>query len=208
MIRWITAVSGEAAGRRRMESAMGWDIKNILCGDDFLGYSFKSNGGSFSAAFCSELQQKVVAKSINVPGRPYVSAQSYQDILKLADDDGFVSSGADSGSRQCVALVKAAIPGLGPATNNWCKGEAVDNDNVADLLPGTAIGYGFGANGLYLSNTHGNHVAIFVSAKDGDVKILDQWYSNDDKYQEASVHTVDLAMKSWSIVTRAKPKKK
>lgn len=187
---------------------MGWDIKSILCGDDFLGYSFKSTGGNFSAGFCSELQQKVVSKAINAPGRPYVSAKSYQDILKLADEDGFVSSGADAGSRQCVALVKAAIPGLGPATNNWCKGDDVTDGNVADLLPGTAIGYGFVANGLYASHTTGNHVAIFVSAKDGDVKILDQWYRNEEKYQEATVHSVDLSMKSWSIVTRVEPKKK
>jgi hypothetical protein len=188
-----------------VEAGMGWSISSVLCGDDFLGYVFKNYGGTLSQSVCSDLQRQSVAKEINVPGKPYVSDKGYQDILAMADADGFVSIKPDEGSHQCVALVKAAIPALG-ATGKWRKGNDLSNSNIANVPVGAAIGYGF-VDGRYLSMENGNHVAILVSVDGGDVKILDQWDHDNGKYQVAEVHSVDLSLKRWSVVTRVQPEK-
>ncbi len=182
---------------------MGWSIDSLMCGDKFLGYVFNCFDGPFDPSYCGQLQQQTVAAQINVPGKPYVSAKSADQILAMADDNGFVSSGADTGSGQCVALVKAAIPALG-ATSNWCAGDALDSAGIAKLLPGTAIGYGFDpTTGAYPSAATGNHVAIFVSANGSMATILDQWqHKSKGTKQKAKTHETNIDATDWVIVTR------
>jgi hypothetical protein len=182
---------------------MGWSIDSLMCGDKFLGYLFNSFHGPFDGSYCSQLQQQSVGAQINVPGKPYVSAKSADQILAMADENGFVSSEADSGSGQCVALVKAAIPALG-ATSKWCAGDALDSTVIAKLLPGTAIGYGFDpGTGAYPSAPTGNHVAIFVSAKGPMATILDQWqHKSKGTLQKAMTHETNIDATDWVVVTR------
>jgi hypothetical protein len=184
---------------------MGWSVESIVCGNQFLGYIYKTFGGSLDAEHCSRLQVHTVAAQLNVPGKPYVAAKSPDEILAMADEDGFVWPPSDPGSGQCVALVKAAIPALGPTQAdgepNWCKGDGIDSSNVSKFLPGTAIGYGFNSDGEYVSRARGNHVAILVSAEGGKIRILDQWQHSDDE-QEAKVHEVNIGDRDWGVVTR------
>ncbi|NKC29568.1 BPSL0067 family protein [Falsiroseomonas selenitidurans] len=187
---------------------MSWSIDSVMCGNSFLGYVYRAHGGSFAAWHCGLLQQQNTAKQINQPGKPYVSPKSAEEILKMADADGFVSSGADAGSGQCVALVKAAVPALGATkdwktkASRWCKAEKVTETSIAGLAAGTVIGYGFDAEGKYASLSSGNHVAILVSSTGSKATILDQWKSAAKKTeQKAKTHVVDITTKDWYVVT-------
>jgi hypothetical protein len=187
---------------------MGWSIESIVCGDNFLGYAYRSFGGNFDAMHCGRLQGSNLKGELNCPGKPYVSSKSADEILAMADEDGFVWSTADAGSGQCAALVKAAIPALGATRRadgapSWCKGDAIDVSNASQLLPGTAIGYGFSPTGEYLSLRGGNHVAILVSVSGSKVRIIDQW-QHPDKEQPAQVHEIEISDKDWAILTRSR----
>ena len=103
---------------------------------------------------------------------PPQAKYSIQELLKMAGDQGgWLSTGADQGSKECVPLVKAAVPELGP-TREWKAGEPVGPDTKT----GTPIGIGWDKDGNYPSNPSGNHVGIFDEwvGKTGEIKILDQ----------------------------------
>ena len=73
----------------------------------------------------------------------------------------YISSWADAGSHQCVALVKTARPDLGSAHGDWKQGEQVTPDNP-NIKPGDALATGWDKNGNYPNNATGNH-AVYVT---------------------------------------------
>ncbi|WP_374634532.1 BPSL0067 family protein [Ferrovibrio sp.] len=80
-------------------------------------------------------------------------------------------------SRECVALVKHALPQLGP-THAWRPGANIKGPNDPPLQPGTPIAT-FDKTGRYPSKSTGQHAAIFLGygknaeGQDG-IRVLDQ----------------------------------
>jgi len=78
-------------------------------------------------------------------------------------------------SDQCVALVKAAVPGIGPSSL-WKEGDKITGFGKPPLERGTAIATF--ENGKYMNRPTGNHAAIFLEygTKDGKqgMWVLDQ----------------------------------
>lgn len=143
----------------------------------------------------------------NIPGKRYVSGLSGEAIKALAAADGFVGIGPDTGSYQCAALVKAAIPHLGPASQ-WWKGADITGPDDENLKPGTAIGYGFTEEGRY-RNKHGSHVAIVVAPTEREKEkgwkavIIDQWDSGQGLKWKAEMHELkEKDILKYSLVTR------
>lgn len=105
----------------------------------------------------------------------WVSERHPEDLIKSANG-GWISGGADRGSKECVALVKAAIPELGP-TKDWKQGAPLRPGEY--IAPGTAIAKGFDKDGNYPSNPSGNHAALFVEWGDRGGKpgmwLAEQW---------------------------------
>ena len=80
--------------------------------------------------------------------------------------------GRSAGSGQCVALVQAASPGIGP-TRNWRCGPPVRGNT--DLRPGTAIAT-FNAADRYANATDGSsHAAIYLGQNERGIQVMDQW---------------------------------
>jgi len=76
------------------------------------------------------------------------------------------------GDGHCVAYVRAAASA--PHTSLWIEGRPV-YDVVDTLAPGTAIA-SFNSDGRYGNATDGSsHAAIFLTADDHGLKVLDQW---------------------------------
>lgn len=156
----------------------------------------RDNRGRWTAS--EVLYPNLPGENSNQPGKRYVSEEKPEDILKKADKDGYVSAGRDKGSHECAALVKAAIPQLGPASG-WKKGADITGANDPNLQPGTAIGYGFAKDGSYPNNPHGQHVAIVGGAgKNGKTTIIEQWKGQ--RARERDMHPGEE--KRWSVVTR------
>lgn len=78
--------------------------------------------------------------------------------------------GKHVGSGQCVALVQAAAPSVGP-TVGWRQGERVKG--AGHISPGTIIATFI--DGVYPNNAHGNHAAIYLSHTDDGIRVIDQW---------------------------------
>lgn len=80
--------------------------------------------------------------------------------------------GRSVGSGQCVALVRAALPSLGPSST-WTEGAAVQGNT--SLAPGTPIAT-FGAASTYANATDGSsHAALYLGQDAQGLKVLDQW---------------------------------
>lgn len=80
--------------------------------------------------------------------------------------------GRSAGSGQCVALVQAASPGVGP-TRNWKCGPPVRGNT--DLQPGAAIATFNGAD-RYANATDGSsHAAIYLGQNERGIQVMDQW---------------------------------
>ncbi len=80
--------------------------------------------------------------------------------------------GRSTGSGQCVALVQAADPGIGP-TRNWKCGPPVRGNT--DLRPGTAIAT-FNTANRYANATDGSsHAAIYLGQNEHGIQVMDQW---------------------------------
>lgn len=91
---------------------------------------------------------------------------------------GMVASGYDQylgqavGTGQCVALVQAADPGIGP-TRNWAEGATVQGN--AGLPVGTAIAT-FDGSGRYANALDGSsHAAIYLGQNAQGLIVEDQW---------------------------------
>ena len=80
--------------------------------------------------------------------------------------------GRATGSGQCVALVQAASPGVGP-TRTWKCGPPVRGNT--DLRPGTAIAT-FNSADRYANATDGSsHAAIYLGQNERGIQVMDQW---------------------------------
>jgi len=97
---------------------------------------------------------------------------------RLGTAGGFMAAdfaqylGRSTGSGQCVALVQAANPGIGP-TRNWKCGPPVRGNT--DLRPGTAIATFSGAD-RYANATNGSsHAAIYLGQNERGIQVMDQW---------------------------------
>lgn len=109
------------------------------------------------------------------PPPPPQAKKGVPELIKQAQEQGgWLSTGPDKGSKECVALVKTAVPELG-STDKWKAGEPVTPGDP-NLKPGTPIGTGWNDKGEYPNNSSGNHVGIFDGwdPKTGEMKILDQ----------------------------------
>lgn len=86
------------------------------------------------------------------------------------DLTGFL--GHSVGSGQCVALVRAARPALGP-TSTWEAGGPVQGNTA--LQPGTPIAT-FDRSNRYANATDGSsHAAIYLGQNAHGLLVLDQW---------------------------------
>ena len=80
--------------------------------------------------------------------------------------------GRSTGSGQCVALVRAAHPALGP-TASWQRGAPVQGN--LSIPPGTPIAT-FARSGHYANATDGSsHAAIYLGQSEDGLQVLDQW---------------------------------
>lgn len=100
-------------------------------------------------------------------------------ILDADDFDWYVTMETEDvlkatplvGTGQCVPLVEVKTGA--PNHTLWRKGPLV-KDNEA-VPAGTAIAAGWDANGLYPSHPSGNHAAIYLSATDAGLVVVDQF---------------------------------
>lgn len=101
-------------------------------------------------------------------------------LAPTADLSAF--AGRSVGTGQCVALVQAAVPGLGP-TAAWSAGAAVQGNT--SLLPGTPIAT-FDAASHYANALDGSsHAALYLGQDANGIQVLDQWSG-----KAASVRTI------------------
>ena len=97
---------------------------------------------------------------------------------RLGTAGGFVAAdfaqylGRSAGSGQCVALVQAANPGIGP-TRNWKCGPPVRGNT--DLRPGTAIATFNGADHYANATDGSSHAAIYLGQNERGIQVMDQW---------------------------------
>lgn len=101
-----------------------------------------------------------------------------KSAANLSTRGGFVAAdfahylGHSTGTGQCVALVQAASPGIGP-TRNWVCGAPVRGNT--SLRPGTAIAT-FDHNERYANATDGSsHAAIYLGQDERGIQVMDQW---------------------------------
>jgi len=166
----------------------------------------RDNRGRWTAS--QILYPDLPSEESNTPGKRYVSPLSPKEILGKMDKDGFVSSGGDKGSHQCVPLVKEAVPQLGP-TSGWRKGADITGPDDPNLQPGTAIGYGFNPDSTFPHNKTGQHAGIAGGrGPDGKQTITDQFDHRDKNHPDASFqraenHSLNFE-KHWSVITREK----
>ncbi len=141
----ITAVQEQERQRQRTRSA--------------------ASGPAFSVPMMPELGD---APPVSLPSAPACTADS-APVAPATELSSFI--GKSVGTGQCVALVKAANPSLGPAST-WVGGAAVQG-NVT-LSPGTPIATFSG--GRYANATDGtSHAAIYLGQDHNGMLVLDQW---------------------------------
>ena len=109
-----------------------------------------------------------------------IPAPSSPPPASSLDLTGFL--GKSVGSGQCVALVRAAHPDLGPSST-WKAGSPVEGNYA--LQPGTPIAT-FNPSNQYANATDGSsHAAIYLGQNAQGVTVLDQWAGS-----SASVRTI------------------
>ena len=99
----------------------------------------------------------------------YIMAD-FSKCEELAKKNEWVSSGTDSGSRECAVAVKA-LTGA-PATSLWRRGKKVKGNN--SILQGTAIAT-FPDKGSDGKFHYKGHAAIFVKHTSDGIEVYDQW---------------------------------
>ena len=154
----ITAVQEQERQRQRTRSA--------------------ASGPAFSVPMLPELGD---LHPIALPSAPVCTANSAPPPATTELSD-FI--GKSVGTGQCVALVKAADPSLGP-TATWVPGVVVQGNTA--LAPGTPIATFSGDR--YANATDGSsHAAIYLGQDQHGMLVLDQWAGS-----AASVRTI-----AWS----------
>ena len=146
----ITAVQEQERQRQRTRSA--------------------ASGPAFSVPMMPELGDM---QPVSLPSAPSCVAESPYSAGPTAPSTDLTSFiGKSVGTGQCVALVKAANPSLGPASG-WTGGAAVQGNT--SLTPGTPIAT-FGGNDRYANATDGSsHAAIYLGQDQHGMVVLDQW---------------------------------
>ncbi|CAA7620412.1 BPSL0067 family protein [Magnetospirillum sp. UT-4] len=103
--------------------------------------------------------------------------KSPAELVKTANGR-HLSMGPDSGSEQCVAMVKYAVPELqGIRASDWKEGEKIKGPGDPPLKEGTALATF--ENGKYQNRATGNHAVVFEKyGEKGGQKgmwVVDQW---------------------------------
>ena len=116
---------------------------------------------------------------LSLPANP--DANAARATTQANSGAGFIAAdyaryvGRSVGSGQCVALVQATSPGIGP-TRNWVCGAPVQGNT--DLQPGTAIAT-FDGSDRYGNNLDGSsHAAIYLGQNERGIQVMDQWAGN------------------------------
>ena len=155
--------------------------------------STPSNGavGTFSSFYAASMA--AVPKPLDVqngqsgigtlgPRLPAKSeAYAAKSVLQASSGVGFIAAdyaryiGRSVGSGQCVALVQATSPDIGP-TRTWVCGASVQGNT--GLQPGTAIAT-FDSSNRYGNNLDGSsHAAIYLGQNERGIQVMDQWAGN------------------------------
>ncbi len=142
------------------------------------------------------------------PADGWVTGKSVDDLLKETKD-GYLSSGPDAGSHECVALVKHAVPGIGSA-KDWKEGEKIKGPDDPPLAPGTAIATF--KDGKYQNNNTGNHAAIVIGPGEQNGKkgywVLDQHKNKEAGRMffafESNSKNPTSRMENYSVIRRGK----
>ena len=143
---------------------------------------------SFSAALNAAMPQPVGVQgrqSSSTSLGPRLSATSdgsaAKSVAQTTSGAGFIAAdyaryiGRSVGSGQCVALVQATNPGIGP-TRSWQCGAPVQGNT--DLRPGTIIAT-FDSSGCYANAMDGSsHTAIYLGQNERGIQVMDQWAGN------------------------------
>lgn len=125
-----------------------------------------------------------LAQADQPPREPPKDAFVAPDPDKLARDwTGTRQGPNDAEKRQCVGLVKEAVPEIG-STKTWREGEKILGPSDPPLKPGTAIAT-FDKDGKYINKSGESHAAIFLGygTEDGrkGIHVLDQFGGNEAK---------------------------
>lgn len=99
-------------------------------------------------------------------------------------------------SHQCVAIAQETLR-MPNAKDYWYRGIRVLGNAAphyyqgleihgTGLVRGTVIAT-FDNNGRYLSNKHGNHIAIYISQDKNSIRIIDQWDARKPNYRTIPV---------------------
>ena len=143
---------------------------------------------SFSAALNAAMPQPVGVQggqSSNTSLGPRLSANpdgsAAKSVTQAMSGAGFIAAdyaqyvGRSVGSGQCVALVQATNPSIGP-TRNWQCGAPVQGNT--DLRPGTIIAT-FDSSNRYANAMDGSsHAAIYLGQNERGIQVMDQWAGN------------------------------
>jgi len=179
-------------------------------------YNTHQEDDPFDPKYSDNIQIADASEQMNSgPNAPFVAKGSPDDILQRAKDNGgWLAFGADRQymeGKECVALVKAAVPEVGP-TGQWHRGEDIQGDGNPPLKPGTAIASGWNAKGDYDSNSRGNHAAVFVrygidpATNKPAMQILDQYGPRENPHrdaQSARIHWLPMERaREFSVITR------
>lgn len=139
-----------------------------------------ASGPAFSVPLMPELGDTSSLSFSSAPSCVAPSPPPGPSAAPNSDLSSFI--GQSVGSGQCVALVKAANPTLGPASQ-WASGATVQGNTA--LTPGTPIAT-FSETGRYANATDGSsHAAIYLGQNDHGMVVLDQWRGS-----QAAVRTI------------------
>ena len=144
--------------------------------------------GSFSAALATAMPQHVGVQGMqngNASFGPRLSADPEASAAKAMaqakSGASFIAAdyaryiGRSVGSGQCVALVQAANPSIGP-TRNWQSGVPVQGNT--ELRSGTIIAT-FDSSDRYANALDGrSHAAIYLGQNERGIQVMDQWAGN------------------------------
>ncbi len=165
----ITAVEEQRQrGRERSRSAVSGPEFNVP------EFSVPAMSGIGDMLAMAPLPSANVCAPVAVMAAPPAPPAASLDLTDLL--------GRSVGSGQCVALVRAAQPAVGP-TATWQAGASIQGN--AALVPGTPIATFDGA-GRYANATDGSsHAAVYLGQDARGMTVLDQWAGS-----AASVRTI------------------
>ena len=143
---------------------------------------------SFSAALAAAMPQPAGVQggqsgnaSLGLRLSPDPNASAALAVAQAKTGAGFIAAdyaqyiGRSVGSGQCVALVQAANPGIGP-TRSWQCGVPVQGNT--ELRPGTIIAT-FDSSDRYANALDGSsHAAIYLGQNERGIQVMDQWAGN------------------------------